>query len=322
MSIVLVAFVATVIAAPIVAAAMTSRGVLDLPNERSSHIAPIPRGGGIAGLVAVALVAVLAVPLGYLDALPALGVAAGLGLVGLADDVASLPPAPRFAAQVVAGLLAGAWAGGVLGALVGMVLMPAVVNMVNFMDGINGISGGHAALWGLTAFAAGAAADLGPLLVVGGLCAGIGLGFLPWNLVKTRLFLGDVGSYLLGGLIGSGLLAVLFAWARGDVPVSHAAATGGALLLYFADTSVALVRRALRGERLTQAHREHVYQLLANQGGYSHAAVSLAMVTAGAVVVGALWSSWPIGLVVGAIVALVYLLSPRLFRVDMGVPTR
>lgn len=322
MSIVVLAFVATAIAAPIVAAVMTSRGVLDVPNERSSHSLPIARGGGIAGLVALALVAALAVWTREDDTLPALAIAAGLGLVGLLDDVISLPPAPRFAAQVLAGLLAGAWAGGLVGALVGVVLMPAVVNMVNFMDGINGISGGHAALWGLTAFAVGAGADFRPLLVLGGLCAGIGLGFLPWNLIRTRLFLGDAGSYLLGGLIGAGLLSAVFEWSRGGLSVEQVAATAGALLLYFVDTSVALVRRAWRREKLTQAHREHVYQLLANQGGYGHAVVSLAMVAAGAVVVAAFWLSWPIGLGVGALVSVLYLLSPRLLRVQTNVPVR
>ncbi|MEP7161412.1 MAG: hypothetical protein ABI746_09960 [Dermatophilaceae bacterium] len=306
----------TVVAAPGVAWLMGRRGVLDVPNERSSHAVPVPRGGGLAGLAGLGLMSALVATAGHQEVLPPLGVAAALGFVGLLDDHAVLPPLPRLAAQVVAGGAVGAWAGGPAAAVVGLFLMPAVVNMVNFMDGIDGISGVHAALWGMTTLVVGRSDGSGTLIVLGGVTAGIGLGFLPWNIPKARLFLGDTGSYLLGGLIGSGMLVALVLCVLGDLSVGHVAAMGGAVLLYFVDTADALVRRARRGVKLTQAHREHVYQRLANEGGYRHVTVSLAMLAGEAAAVAVLWVSWPLGLIVAAAVTLLYLLSPRLLRVE------
>ncbi len=316
MTIMVLTLLVTALAAPAVAWLMGRRGVLDVPNERSSHVVPVPRGGGLAGLASLAPMSALVAVAGHNEILPPLGAAAALGFVGLLDDHAVLPPMPRLTAQIVAGGVVGAWAGGPFAAVVGLFLMPAVVNMVNFMDGIDGISGMHAALWGLTTLAVGRSDGSGALIVLGGVTAGIGLGFLPWNIPKARLFLGDAGSYLLGGLIGSGLLLVLVLCVRGDLPVGHVAAMIGAVLLYFVDTAGALVRRARRGQKLTQAHREHVYQRLANEGGYSHVRVSLAMLAGEAAAVAALWVSWPHGLVVAAAVALLYVLSPRLLRVE------
>jgi UDP-N-acetylmuramyl pentapeptide phosphotransferase/UDP-N-acetylglucosamine-1-phosphate transferase len=262
------------------------RGVLDIPNERSSHSAPTPRGGGIA-VTGVLLAAWLAFWLaGAGDAateqfwIP-LAAAAGLAAISWLDDArGGLPAILRFGAQgiaVGAGLFAlpgeGAVFQGTLPPALDMALSGLVwlwfVNLFNFMDGIDGIAGSQAASAGLGLFVfaliSAGAAGLG---AYGLALAAVALGFLPWNWQPARIFLGDVGSVPLGYAIGWLLLAL--------------ASFGGwqaALLLvlyFFADASFTLFRRLLRGEAVWRAHREHYYQY-AVQAGRSHAHVVTAV---------------------------------------------
>ena len=141
------------------------------------------------------------------------------------------------------------------------------VNAFNFMDGVNGISGAHAVIGGV-AYACLGQWRQDAFMVTAGLATAIGATvFLPWNALRARVFLGDVGSYSLGAA-----LAVLAACAvlRG-VPVEAAA---GPVALYLADTGWTLQRRARRGERWLEAHRTHVYQRWCD-AGLSHQEVSL-----------------------------------------------
>ena len=261
----------TVVATRRVLAYLHERQIIDHPNERSSHAVPTPRGGGLATTPVMALALVAAQ--GY-------AVWLGLGaLVLLAiswlDDRKGLPPLPRFAAHGVAvavflavlpadalvfqGLLP-VWADRVL---VGIGWL-WFVNLYNFMDGIDGITGVETIFLGLGIAVAGGADLAGPALAV----AAVGGGFLLFNWHPARLFLGDSGSVPFGYVLG-GLLVLLAA-------DGHLAA---ALILpayYLADSTITLGRRALGGEKIWQPHRKHFYQR-AVQGGKRHDQVALAI---------------------------------------------
>ncbi len=238
---------------------------LDQPNERSLHVTPTPRTGGVgvmAGLLTGGLMAAAAglgsVPLGA-----ALGGAAVLALVGLADDRFGLSARVRLLVQlVVAGgyLVSLGYSASWLEAValgIGVVWMG---NLYNFMDGADGLAGGMA-LFGFSAFAIAAAlsGQEGFALVCAGVAAAAA-GFLVFNFHPARIFMGDVGSVPLGFLAGA---------------LGLAGRHSGAWPLWFPllvfcpfilDATVTLLQRALRREKVWQAHRTHYYQRLVRMG--------------------------------------------------------
>jgi UDP-N-acetylmuramyl pentapeptide phosphotransferase/UDP-N-acetylglucosamine-1-phosphate transferase len=268
---------------------------------------PTPRGGGWACIAGILGGAITSATRGVGVPWFALAAALALGLVGFLDDRRGLPASLRLMTQVLAGAVAGAALGGVAGALVGVLLYPVAVNVVNFMDGINGITALTVALWGATALLIGHRHDLSDLELVGALCAGSALGFLPWNAPTSRLFLGDVGSYLFGALAAGG---ILLGW-LGDAPLAVLVAPWS---VYLADTTATLVGRARRGEPVLEAHRSHVYQRLTT-GPHPLPHVAVAIYTVGlaaGVTVG--WAILPIGPAAILTIALLtlYLASPWL----------
>jgi UDP-N-acetylmuramyl pentapeptide phosphotransferase/UDP-N-acetylglucosamine-1-phosphate transferase len=304
----LVSLLVTAALAPLVRVLALRTGVMDQPNHRSSHSVPTPRLGGVACLGGILVATAFAQLRGAHPSWLCVGVAVALSVVGLADDHTGLPSQVRLLVQLVAGAVAGFALGGPWGALAGAVVMPCLVNAVNFMDGINGISGFTLAVWGATTLVVGLHHQSAPIAVLGGTCAGAALGFLPFNVPAARLFLGDGGSYLFGGLCGTGLL---LGWAEG-VPI---VALGAPLAIYAIDTAATLVRRAARGEQLTDAHREHVYQQLTSGRGLPHALVATyAAASAGLVAVA--WAVAPGWFAAAAtvLVCALYLASPRLTR--------
>jgi UDP-GlcNAc:undecaprenyl-phosphate/decaprenyl-phosphate GlcNAc-1-phosphate transferase len=256
-----------------VAIPLLRRAAIDLPNVRSSHSVPTPRGGGAPiaiGLVGAALLIHTSVAVTFAIAV---GVFAA---VGFADDLSGLPAGRRLLMQGVASLA-------VAGVLVGRIGLPPVVmaaaaalvavwligfvNAFNFMDGVNGISAAHALIGGAVY------AGLGwlrpdPFLAVAGAAVAAGaLAFLPWNAVRARVFLGDAGSYGLG--VALALLAAYAVIRR--IPPEAALAP---LALYLADTGWTLQRRMRAGERFFEAHRTHTYQQLCDLG-WSHQRVTM-----------------------------------------------
>ncbi|MGO1119592.1 MraY family glycosyltransferase [Rhodovibrionaceae bacterium A322] len=256
--------------------ALLARDLLDHPNERSSHVQPTPRGGGLALiplLVLAWLIAVLlagSAPSGFWNILPATVLLAAVSWV---DDTRNLPPAPRFLAQIAAVML-GLGAMGDTGPLF-QGLLPLwldlllsafawlwFINLFNFMDGIDGITGTQSAsiALGLSLLAwlgSWSGLDIAlPCLLLAAV-----LGFLKYNWHPAKIFLGDVGSVPLGFLIGWLLLLAAGngAWAAALILPAY----------YWADATLTLLRRGLRGEKVWQAHREHFYQR-ATQGGLSH----------------------------------------------------
>jgi UDP-N-acetylmuramyl pentapeptide phosphotransferase/UDP-N-acetylglucosamine-1-phosphate transferase len=279
------------------------RAVLDRPNERSLHAAPVPRGGGIAVVATILLAWVVLIGLG-LSPRATLTVLVGavlLAAVSWIDDLRSLPPAVRLAVQLVAiglalraglpaGLVFQGWLPPLLDGVATALLWVWFINLFNFMDGIDGLAGSEAAAigLGLLLFAAiGIGDDLG-LVATGAAIAAAAIGFLVWNWAPARIFLGDVGSVPLGYLLG---FLLLDAAARGHWKLALI------LPLYFlADATITLLRRLFRGEQVWQAHREHFYQR-AVQRGLGHAAVVHRVIAANIVLIGCAWAAengWPI----------------------------
>lgn len=248
--------------------------LLDVPSDRSSHRHPVPRGGG-AGVV-VAILSVLAWQVSRAGAMPArlgaaLAAVALVALVGWLDDRRSLRAAPRLAVHTVAGI-AVTWAVpgapgpfgavGILAVAWWIAWAVSMINVTNFMDGIDGLIGSQMAIFGLHLWSI--APGDSTAGVTGSVLLGASLGFLAWNWAPARVFLGDVGSGSLGlvACLGGALAAV-----AGAAPVEIAFLP---LFPLFLDATVTLVRRLRRGEPMGQAHREHLYQRLAN-GGWGHA---------------------------------------------------
>jgi Fuc2NAc and GlcNAc transferase len=264
-------FLAAAVMTALVRRYALAQAVVDVPNERSLHGAPTPRGGGLAIALAVLAVHAWLVRAGLLDLRVGLAWGLGAGLLavlGWIDDHRSLATALRFGVQtlVVAAVVASGagpvaeWTpAGALLSVVAIVGLVWFVNLYNFMDGADGLAGTQAVLTALLLATLALAADQrGPgiaLIALGGASAG----FLRHNLPPAKIFLGDVGSYFLGGYLG------LYLW-------QHVLAGGSpwpwliVLSPFVIDASLTLASRVVAGERWWAAHRTHAYQRLVTAG--------------------------------------------------------
>lgn len=271
--------------------AARARRFLDEPNERSSHAHATPRIGGAAiwgGWVAGAFaMAVFAGDAGAAKTLLMIGAAGTAAFaVGLADDRLGLSPVWKFGGQIAAaalfialfGALRSAplpWLGEVaLGPVWGSALtvfwIVGFMNAFNFMDGANGLAAGAAAT-GLAWFAVFAALCGVPVLAVAALLLSLAAaGFLPENLLRGKIFMGDNGSQTLGFLIAA--FAVL--GANETVGRLSVLAMPVIFLPFIFDVAWTLLSRALRRRNILEAHREHLYQLLM-RGGLTHASIAI-----------------------------------------------
>jgi Fuc2NAc and GlcNAc transferase len=261
--------------------------ILDVPNERSSHERPTPRGGGLAVVAVVLTGTAAAYSAGVIDLRHA-GAVIGGGLavasVGWADDRGGVSRRGRALVHVLAAIWAvwllggfelldagvGSIELGFPGAILAVVGIAWLINLYNFMDGIDGIAAGEAVLAGLAGGVLTWSAGAGDLALIAFLAAGASLGFLMWNWAPARIFMGDVGSSFLGYLFG---VLALASERAGAVPLLAWAIL---LAVFIFDATITLLRRALRGERWYMAHRSHAYQR-AVQSGWSHAQVSCAV---------------------------------------------
>jgi glycosyltransferase WbpL len=282
------ALVASALLTNVVRRAAAGRGALDVPNQRSSHEVPTPRGGGLA-IVVVTTAGFLALAVhGAVrwDVFAALtGGGTVVALAGFVDDHRSLSAAVRLGVHFVAALWALLCLGGLppldvggkqlvlgwVGYLVGALGIVWTVNLFNFMDGVDGIAASEAAFVGFAAAALTAAVGGAPEVTFGGPLLGAAcLGFLLWNWPPASVFLGDVGS----GYLGYAIIVMAIVAAR-DQP----AALWVWLILggvFFVDATVTLARRTLRRERVHEAHRSHAYQWLARRWA-SHRRVTVAV---------------------------------------------
>ncbi len=246
------------------------RNLVDHPGERRSHSTATPRGGGIA-IVASVLLALAVGMVVWPSFSIFLGVfSAGLLLVagiGWWDDHRPLPALWRLvvhgvAALLLAGLIWHATAD-IWHALLGLLITLSLINIWNFMDGINGLAASQAAL-----VAAGFALILpAPFAVAGLILLAACLGFLPFNFPRARIFLGDVGSggigYLIAGLLCLASVTTRINWLLLLVP----------LTVFLVDAGLTLLWRIVTGQKWMQPHTHHLYQRFV-KCGRSHAAIT------------------------------------------------
>jgi Fuc2NAc and GlcNAc transferase len=260
-------------------------GILDIPNSRSSHSKPVPRGGGLS-IVLTFLSAVIFLSLrGVVSSDIAAAIVGGgvlIAGVGLADDLYSVPVWIRGVTHFVGAIwavwcLGGMapldlgwmkWEWGWIGQVVAVLGIVWMTNLYNFMDGID-------ALGGLEAVSAGA---LGGFLLAGQGHSGLAElalvlacacgGFLVWNWPPAKIFMGDVGSGFLGFVFG----VLVIACGKYQPPFVW---TWLILMgVFIVDATLTLTRRVIRGERWYKGHRTHGYQR-ASQLWRSHAKVTL-----------------------------------------------
>jgi UDP-N-acetylmuramyl pentapeptide phosphotransferase/UDP-N-acetylglucosamine-1-phosphate transferase len=244
---------------------------MDHPNERSLHVTPTPRIGGLGIMAGILVAAGWLAGAGLLqEALPVVLAAFALAAVSVLDDVRGLPVVLRFLAHFVAAvacLLALGLSGWAL--LVGTLAVVWVTNLYNFMDGSDGLAGGMAAI-GFGALALAAWLGNAPGLAV--FCAAVAaaaLAFLCFNFPPPRVFMGDAGSIPLGfmaatlGIVGA--MQQVWSWLFPLLVFSP----------FIVDASVTLARRALRGEKIWRAHRSHYYQRVVLLGA-SHRQLAVA----------------------------------------------
>ncbi len=281
-----------------------TRQLIDVPNARSSHQRPTPRGGGVA----IVLTFLLGLPILYAadaidrSTLVALGGSgAFVALIGFLDDHGHIPAHWRLLAHFCAAAWALGWMGGlppvaILGTVIDMPVLLQLLatfylvwllNLYNFMDGIDGLASveaisvclGGALLFGLAKPEA--LSLLAPLMLMAAV-----LGFLFWNFPPAKIFMGDAGSGFLGLVLGLLSLqaansdpAFLWAWII-------------LLGVFIVDATVTLMRRILRRQKVHEAHRSHAYQYASRKFG-EHRIVTLAVLA-----INLLWLL-PVALAVG-----------------------
>lgn len=261
--------------------------VVDVPNERSSHTSLAIRGMGLAPAAAILIggtaAAFLSAPVLAIYSLAGAIMAAAIGWL---EDYKGLSVRIRLTLQmsIAVMILFGFTLELSVSPLwipIGALAVTAYINMANFMDGINGISGMHGFLSGLFFVVVGTWTDRSWLTLGGAVLAAAFLAFLPWNLIHGRMFLGDVGSYLLGALTSSLAIAAFLS----GLGLWLSAAP---LMVYIADTLSTLIARILKGQRWHEAHRSHAYQRLTN-AGLSHVQVSFVVSAFTVAVCGLAW---------------------------------
>lgn len=274
--------------------------LLDHPNERSSHASPTPRGGGLAiaivfhiGVAGLWWLAVLSTAVSF----ALLGGGILIAVVGWIDDHRHVPARWRALVHVVAASWAVYCLGGIsqltlgdftlplpsLGSILVVIGIVWLINLYNFMDGIDGLAGGQgvcaALMGGALLWLSG---NMG-LAVTSWLLAATCAGFLIWNWPPARIFMGDVGSGLIGFIFG---VLALASEQAGAVPILIWVLL---LALFVGDSTLTLLNRMIRREKWYTAHRSHGYQRLI-QGGYSHRDVTLVFIGINVLVL------WPLAL--------------------------
>jgi len=248
------------------------KSILDLPNERSSHFLPTPRGGGIA----IAITWFLAITYLYIrkdiDSTPFFALLCGLpiSVIGLVDDVITISPRVRFFVQVICATIAIFLLGGLniinigfqvisfpyLFSIVAVFGIVWFTNLFNFLDGIDGYISAEVIFIGFAFFLL--FGEVPPALL-----AVVTAGFLVWNWQPAKIFMGDVGSTLLGFTMG------VFAVYYQNEGVASILIWIMLTSLFWFDATLTLYRRWRNNEKLSQAHRKHAYQRIV-QAGFSH----------------------------------------------------
>lgn len=246
-------------------------GMLDHPNFRSSHQRPTPSGGGVAFVLVSIFTSALALLKGDSDGVPLSCLSLlslPLAVVGLLDDRYKLSAGLRYTVQLATALLLILFSPLPLPWLalpLVLIVVTAVINFINFMDGLDGLVAGSMAV-AIASVAIATAAPWPLWALVGSL-----FGFLLWNWSPARVFMGDVGSTFLGAVF-AGLVLQSESWS--DAFSYLLVATP--LLV---DACLCILRRAIAGQGVFQAHRLHLFQRL-HQAGWSHRRVAILYIVA------------------------------------------
>ncbi len=256
------------------------RSLVAVVNERSSHTVPTPHGGGIAiafvwfgGLIYLFAYDKIDAQLFY-----ALMVGSAISIVSFLDDLYDLSARMRLAVQSAVAVAGLSILGGLQAIDLGLLLVkqPIVtnffaflmivwfINLYNFLDGIDGYAGSQALFLALAGGWIFGGAHFGVL-------GAAVLGFLVWNWDRAKIFMGDVGSTLLGYTVA------VFTIYYSNQTSAHLWIWIILFGLFWFDATVTLVRRKIHGEELSQAHKKHAYQRL-TQAGYRHYQVVLASI--------------------------------------------
>lgn len=242
-------------------------GIVDVPNERSSHDNVIPKGGGIGILASFVFFSV------YLGVSKSFWISGlFLALVSFVGDRLEIRPRVRLVVQFGCGLVfliglmtvSDAHFMGYLLIVPLSVFIVGTANFYNFMDGINGIAGitGVIGFLLLAVYGYGACADsvyIALSVAMACSCAG----FLPFNVPRAKVFMGDVGSILLGFVFACMMVVI-------SKDLSDFVCTAAFLFPFYLDELATMVVRIQDGDNLTHPHRKHIYQLLANECGIAH----------------------------------------------------
>lgn len=246
-------------------------------NDRSSHTIPTPHGGGIAISITWYIGLIYLYTNNQIDNVLFFALIIGvlISAVGLIDDIVDLKPKTRMLVFILVGMTGLYIVGGlntltfgyfnisnpILTSIFAILLILWYINLTNFIDGINGYVGTEfifLSVVGLLLFS-------GSHFVV--LAVGV-LGFLYWNFGKAKIFMGDVGSTLLGYTIA--IITLYYA----NVEPNNLWIWITLYGVFWFDATLTLIRRKLNGEKLSHAHRKHAYQRL-TQAGWSHSKVTL-----------------------------------------------
>lgn len=260
--------------------------IMDIPEKRSSHVKPMPRGGGLA--IYLAFLLTIALSRKYFDPdflkilLIGLTIICSLGLI---DDIKRVSTIIRLLVQIVAalipisfGLTINSIDFPVLGTLkLGLLAIPVTLiwilwltNLYNFMDGIDGIAAAEAAAVSFFLFLISSRIGDASLSYLNLLILGSALGFLIHNFPPAKIFMGDSGSYFFGFFFS--VAAIHSSQSKlTEIPFLIFVLLLGTFVI---DTAVTLMRRILKNERWFEAHRSHYYQRLVISG-YSHRQVTL-----------------------------------------------
>jgi Fuc2NAc and GlcNAc transferase len=272
--------------------------VIDIPNQRSSHSIPTPRGGGVAIVVSflVGIVALSALGIIPVSQMLSIFIAGTItAVVGFLDDhghiaarwrllmhflsaavglyfLGNFPTIDLFGHQIALG-----W----IGMIFGVIYLAWMLNLYNFMDGINGLASMEAIVFALFScliifFGIPDALKNSQieLLLLLGFAA---LGFIFWNFPNAKIFMGDAGSGFLGITIG--LIVLHIAQLNSKLLLAEICLLG----IFIVDATVTLLRRLMSGKKVYEAHASHTYQILARRYG-SHKPVTI-----GALIVNTIW---------------------------------
>ena len=261
--------------------------LMDIPNERSSHSVPTPRGGGVAIVLSFLAVILLMGVMQWLSwsfVIGTVGAGAGVAVLGFLDDHGHIAARWRLLGHFSSAAWALYWLGGlppllvfgysfdlgVIGHALAAVYIVWLLNLYNFMDGIDGVASveaicvcfGGALLYLLL--------DASTLALVPILLAAAVAGFLCWNFPPARIFMGDAGSGFLGVILA--ILSLQAAWFKAELIWSWVILLG----VFVVDATFTLLRRLLRGDKVYEAHRSHAYQYASRQFA-AHRPVTLAV---------------------------------------------